>query len=583
MQDGTAQGIPGTPPGAQTKPLRQLEVKLFNESIVDIPSPAYVLGVFDNVNPTGTARAVDAVLGGSLSQLVQDRMFGSRMGEIFIMPTPRQRTLAEMVVFVGLGPLDGFTPKVLEYAAENLARVAATARMHTLTTVPIGTNAGLRVEDSSRAFATGFLRGLEAADVDQEFRSLQVCEIDEARFRHLVTALTQARDGGFFTQRGVDLVIREGRRLTKPRASDKAQEERAKSESRRPDPIYLQARTRANAATGESLLEYCVLTADLDAAIEPHEHRITRASQDEAGKLLEKSRLIDAQLGQGLAAYYIPQATRGLMKTQLERRPDSHVVVIHDQGSAFIPWEVLHFGEKCPAMGAGLSRKYLLQAQRLGGRSNVPPQAKLKILLIIDPTQDLAGAKAEGDKLLALLRDRGEDVTAIFQAEATRANVLKALTSSEFDVLHYAGHADFEESDPNKSGVDLADGRLTAADLSNAVIAPQLVFLNACESGRVRKREATVRERLYEDFSKSVSLAEIILQGGVRNFIGTYWPVNDTAALKFSEAFYDRLLKGEELAPALCVGREEAMKVNRKDWANYLHFGNPSYRLRRPA
>lgn len=572
---------------APAKALRQLELKLFNDSIVDIPSPAYVLGVFDNVNPTGTARAVDAVLGGTLSQLVQDRMFGSRLGEIFIMPTPRQRTLAEMVVFVGLGPLDGFTPRVLEYAAENLARVAATARLHTLTTVPIGTNAGLKVEEATRAFATGFLRGLDAADVDQEFRSLQVCEIDGSRFRQLAAALSEAQGRGFFTARNVDLVIREARRIGPPPAdrteAPTVQAAPERGMQRRPDPIYLQVRTRSDATSSESTLEYCVLTADMDAAIEPEEHRITKARQDEAGALLSKSKFIDGALGQGLASYYVPPKTIAIMQQQLAKRSDCHVVVIHDRGSSFIPWEVLHFGDSCPAVGAGLSRKYLLPAQRVGGRSNVPPQAKLKILLIADPTRDLPGAREEGDKLLDLLVNRGEEVTALIQGQATKANVMKALTTGEYDVLHYAGHADFEESDPSLSGVELADGRLMASDLSNAVIAPQLVFLNACESGRVRKRSATVRERLYEDFTRSVSLAEIILSGGVRNFIGTYWPVNDAAALRFSEAFYDRLLKGEELAPALCIGREQARRINQKDWANYLHFGNPSYRLRRPA
>lgn len=567
-------------PQATPAPPRQLEVKLFNESIVDIPSPGYVLGVFDNVNPTGTARAVDAVLGGSLSQLVQDRMFGSRMGEIFIMPTPRQRTLAEMVVFVGLGPLDGFTPKVLEYAAENLARVAVTARMHTLTTVPIGSNAGLKVEEASRAFATGFLRGLDAADVDHEFRSLQVCEIDEQRYQQLVVALTQARDAGFFKARNVELAIRVGRKIAKPQAA--AEPKPAEAErNRRPDPLYLQVRTKQNVTSNESVLEYCVLTADLDAAIEPHEHRITQERQAEAGALLDKAKLIDARLGQGLAAYYVPQKTQEIMLQQLTKRPDSHLVVIHDRGSSFIPWEVLHYGDKCPAMGAGVSRKYLLPTQPVGGRSNVPPQSKLRILLIADPTRDLPGAEEEGKMLHKLLLEKGEDVTLLVREQATKANVMKLLTSTELDVLHYAGHADFEERDPSKSGVELADGRLTAADLSNAVIAPQLVFLNACESGRVRNRSATVRERLYEDFTKSVSLAELILLGGVRNFIGTYWPVNDKAALEFSRAFYARLLNGDELAPALCIGREKAHAVNRKDWANYLHFGNPSYRLRR--
>lgn len=588
MEDGTQKSAAAPASAGLSRPLRQLELKLINGSIVDVPTPAYVLGVFDNVNPTGTARAVDAVLGGTLSQLVQDRMFGSRMGEIFIMPTPRQRTLAEMVVFIGLGPLDGFTPKVLELVAENLARVVATARIHTFTTVPIGTNAGLRVAESLAGFATGFIRGLEHADLDHEFRSLQVCEIDQQRYADLVAAVGKAQADGFFKGKGIDLVVREGRPVQSIAGTQEDRGAAPKDEPRRLDPLYLQVRSRPDVASGESLLEYCVLTADSDASIEPVSYLLTYDKRVEAGARLDGAKSIDAELGRGLAAIYVPEKTREIMRGQLEARPDQHVVVIHDQGSSGIPWEVLYFGEKCPAIGGGISRKYILPAQPAGGRSNLPPRTVLRMLVIADPTEDLLGAEEEGNMLVDLFGKQNGEVTVVAKKEATRRRVLDLLQSTEFDILHYAGHADFEEKDPARSGVELADGRLTAADLSNAVISPQLVFLNACESARVRQRrgkpeQRTLRERLFDDLKESVSLAELILRGGVRNFIGTYWPVNDKAALEFSRTFYGGLLAGNELAPALLMGRESAKSVHRKDWANYLHFGNPSYRLRRPG
>jgi CHAT domain-containing protein len=567
----------GSAPGTITTP-RRLDVRLIHGSITNVPSPAYVLGVFDNVNPTGTARAVDALLGGALSQLVQDRMFGSRLGEIFIMPTPRRRTLAEMIVFIGLGPLDSFRPQILELVAENLARVVTAAGMHTFTTVPIGTNAGLLVQDSIASFSTGFLRGLERADPDQDFRSIQVCELNGERYRALLSGLQAAVAGGYYHKRGVELVVREG----KPVGEAPVEERKAEvATGGALDPLYLQVRARANAASSESVLEYSVLTADLDAAIERHEHTITQRQREEAGARLDSARQIDAELGRALADFYLPPKTRELMKSRLEKEPDRHVVIIHDSGSSFVPWEVLYYGDKCPAIEAGVSRKFVLDAPRAGGRSNLPSQTVLKMLVIANPTEDLNGAEKEGEMLVSLFQQNRGKVTVLRRKEATKARVLEELAKSEYDILHYAGHAEFAKDDPSKSGVVCADGVLSSADITSSVIAPQLVFLNGCESARVRGRATrSIREALYTDFVQNVSLAEMILSGGVRNFIGTYWPVGDHAALELSGSLYKDLLQGAALGTALCTARKKVQAFSGRDWANYLHFGNPHYRLR---
>src|SRR5262245_33083037 len=157
---------------------RHLDLRLVHGNLVDIATPAYVLGVFDNINPTGATKYVDALLGGTLTKLVQDGMLGSSEGQVSLLPTPRQRLLADMVIFVGLGRIDGFKARVLENVAENLARVVCAARLTSFTVVPLGSNAGLSPEQSIQSFLSGFLRGLARSDPGHEFQMLQVCEFD---------------------------------------------------------------------------------------------------------------------------------------------------------------------------------------------------------------------------------------------------------------------------------------------------------------------------------------------------------------------------------------------------------------------
>ena len=56
---------------------------------------------------------------------------------------------------------------------------------------------------------------------------------------------------------------------------------------------------------------------------------------------------------------------------------------------------------------------------------------------------------------------------------------------------------------------------------------------------------------------RGVGFAEAFLRGGIANYVGTYWPVNDAAAEKFADVFYKKLLDGKSLGEAILSGRKE--------------------------
>ena len=142
------------------------------------------------------------------------------------------------------------------------------------------------------------------------------------------------------------------------------------------------------------------------------------------------------------------------------------------------------------------------------------------------------------------------------------------------------GTASSRRATPARSGLVCASGDvLRGADLQGVGALPALVFFNACEAARVRRRGArSNRQRLF-GLRKSSSLAEALLDGGVANFVGTHWPVGDEAALAFSARFYDRLLDGEQVGDAMLAARRRVCDLGSIDWADYVHYGNPAFCL----
>jgi CHAT domain-containing protein/pimeloyl-ACP methyl ester carboxylesterase len=560
----------------------RLDVTLAMGSITEVQADAYVLGIFDAVPPSGAAADIDQLLDGAINKMSARRMLNAAVGGISILPTGKHPVRSNFIAFAGLGSFDTFRPETLEVVGENLVRTFINTRVDDFATVPLGGASGAFTPEALFRLLTGFLRGLQDADADQHFRGITICETDRDRFKAIQAEFyrlcgTKLFDGVEVTLHEVELpvTVAAPRREALPEV---------------PQNIFLIVRDESRA---RDPVEYgfSVLTAGSKAAVYKARQTIQRSKLDSVlaelkGDALEN--LAEVQkFGAMISQLVLPES----IATILARHPEQPLVVVHDALSSRIPWETLCVNQKFPSLEAGLSHRYeaedLAIAKWLEERQR---KSTLDILLIVNPTNDLAGAKAEGDRIKAIF-DKLRPAVAIRELrgdQARKNEIASCLASGQFDVMHYAGHAFFEPASPSRSGI-LCAGRevLSGADLANLGNLPSLAFFNACEAGRLRRgaTAATVNPTLpAEDrVQRGVSFAEAFLRGGIANYIGTYWPVGDAAALTFADTFYTRLLNGAALGSALLTARKKVEESGSADWADYILYGDPGFILKKSA
>lgn len=276
--------------------------------------------------------------------------------------------------------------------------------------------------------------------------------------------------------------------------------------------------------------------------------------------------------GRALAAM-LPES----VGSALDDSTETPLVVVHDLAASRWPWETLCLGKasRRPALTGGMSRHLESPAldaarwQRLR-----PATAPLPVLLVVNPTQDLAGAEEEGGRLRALWsQDPRLALTVLAGREATRSRLLEAFRSGRFDWVHYAGHALFDEIHPGDSGLLCARReRLRGSDLAGLADPPRLLVANACESGRVR---AARGPRVAGAAMQAAGLAEAFLSAGITHYLGTWWPVADGPAARFAATFHARVLAGASCGAAVLSARQAVQDDGSSDWADYLHYGDP--------
>jgi hypothetical protein len=557
---------------------RALEIRLVHGSIVDANARALVLGVFRNVDPTGPAAAVDVALDGAIREFTLRRMFAAQLGQVFVMPAARSSLLAEFVLFAGLGDFDDFGMEAPAFVAENIVRTFARTQVEDFATVLFGAGSGIPVAMAFEQQLRGFVAGVQHADPDGVIRRISICEIDARKYSALARA---ARDVAPKLQTAelallVDEVTASANVSRLARAS-----RRGSTRQSAQDPAYLLV---AMSAVGRSDLECraSLLTAGAKAAVLSGTITLRRAELLQQLAPLEDGVATSrdlARVGSALARTLLPATVLQGVEA-MQARP---LVVVHDRESSRVPWEVLRVGSVHPALESGLSRRYASDTLSVARwRDDRKAGDPLRVLLIIDPTRDLPGAAAEGEAIKHLLAQRQVTFDVLAGRDATRARVLAALGTGAFDVLHFAGHAFFDAREPRNGGL-VCDGKevLRAEHLANVGMLPALVFCNACEAARVRKPTGAKRTpaRLLGMQRSMTGIAEGFLAGGVANFVGTHWPVGDEAAFAFSHRLYESLLQGESLGEAVLAGRQRLHAIPSVDWADYVHYGNPDFRL----
>jgi CHAT domain-containing protein/pimeloyl-ACP methyl ester carboxylesterase len=582
-----------------------LEIELAHGDIAQVESEAIVLARFQNMDLGRAGQAIDACMGGVLTEMIQRRMFSSSVGEIFVLPTGRHLLRSDVVAIAGLGPMDSLLQpsgelawETLELVAENTLRTLLGAGVTEFATLLFGniSEAGpALMRKGLTHFMRGFLRGLGDSRDRRRFRRVTLCEADPVRFATLRQALLDLLPTPLFETVQVRL---DETTLPPPATFTRGTLEAAAAGEEGRDPAYLFVRVAQEA--GDSIFETTLVQPRGRAATPRENQRVSRQDLQSILDPVRTSHPNDAvepeevqQSGERIARLLLHPTHRECLAADRE----TPIILIHDEEASRIPWETLRLGEKgdyLPACGPGLSRQYAASNLSVAKwREARRRDEKLRLLLVVNPTGDLAGAEAEGKRVRKIFEERRDVViTEVRGEQATRPRLLALFRSGEFDIAHYAGHAFFDPAAPDRSGLICASRDITqpsvlsGADLAGLGQLPMLVFLNACESARVRSlapRGARKAERA-EPLRSLVSAAEAFMRGGVANFLGTYWPVGDTPALEFAETFYAGVIDGQPLGPAITKARQVVQKGGSGDWADYIHYGSPNFVLKpRPA
>jgi Tfp pilus assembly protein PilF len=137
-----------------------------------------------------------------------------------------------------------------------------------------------------------------------------------------------------------------------------------------------------------------------------------------------------------------------------------------------------------------------------------------------------------------------------------------------FGILHLQCHGRLEGNLPgtrSASVLKLADRRLSAADVYGLSLAAQVVFLNACVTGRFQSRLSSEVGGFWEAF----------LYAGASRVIVTLAYVHPESAQRIALAFYRHWLNGEGAGEAL---RQAQLEVRREQpdpyhWASHILIG----------
>ncbi len=573
---------------------RHIEIRLALGSITEVRSDAYVLGAFEGVDPAGAVAALDERMDGAVKEFTTRRMISGRVGEVFVLPTGRHPLFADMLVLAGLGAVDGFDDEVQQFVAENVARTLIRSYVDEFATVLLGAGSGRSVTRSLYNHLLGFFRGLGEADLDQTLRRIVLCEFDPDKYLEMKEEIYRLASTSLFDD--FQVTIDE---ITLPPPPPPPASRRA-SAGDGSSTMYLVVREeagrwkRGKQADSATVWRSTVLTPTGKAAI------LSGAREFRGTELSRLLARIDGDaftfaslrgFGQELARLVLaPDVLDGLQRV-LAGNPETQLVVVHDATASRIPWETLCIEGAFPAAEGGLSRRYaaddLSVAKWLEERRD---DREMRVLLVVNPTEDLDGAAAEAEHVRAAFRrsDAGR-LDTLEGPEATRRALLAAFRSGRYDVIHYAGHAEFNAAQPALSGIVChGDEMLTGAELAGLSKLPALVFFNACESGRIRGRKpglgvaasSAASARIRALIDQNVGLAEAFMRGGVTNYIGTYWPVGDAAASAFAEVFYRRLSAGASIGSALREGRKKVKALRSVDWADYIHYGAADFALK---
>ncbi len=177
-----------------------MQIKVESGDIAAVKADAIVVNLFEGVTaPGGGTGAVDAAMGGAISDLIASGDIRGKFGEFTLVHT-LGRLPSQRVVVAGLGKQADFTVDRVRALSGDLARYLRRQRIKTAATITHGAGiAGLAPEACATAIAEGTVLGLyrflrhKKSEDDGELETLTIVEHDAAKVSILERGLEVGR------------------------------------------------------------------------------------------------------------------------------------------------------------------------------------------------------------------------------------------------------------------------------------------------------------------------------------------------------------------------------------------------------
>jgi len=251
-----------------------------------------------------------------------------------------------------------------------------------------------------------------------------------------------------------------------------------------------------------------------------------------------------------------------------------------DEALVAVPWELMFDGTQFLCRRLSIGRIVATRQPRRGDERRAVGTPIRVLVMAADAKGDLPEVRAEGEAIIEEL-EKHATVKARLSTAPDRAFALRYL--KDYDVVHFAGHADYVAAAPGESGWTLADGKLTADEivkLGGGRPMPMIVVGNACQSGHTAAWEPS------GDTTQVFGLANAFLTAGVRHYVGTQWEIVDGQSALFAAELYRHLTDGKAIGAAVRHARAAVVERAGESalaWASYVLYGDPDVRpLHRP-
>jgi CHAT domain-containing protein/pimeloyl-ACP methyl ester carboxylesterase len=281
------------------------------------------------------------------------------------------------------------------------------------------------------------------------------------------------------------------------------------------------------------------------------------------------------------------------MEFKATARDLERLALVLDGYTANLPWEMLQADDEPLILKTAVVR----QLASLRFRQKVYNTTGKTACVIADPSTRgylehfgkpgerplpvLPGAAEEGRAVRRILEANNYQVNFV-APESEAMDVITRLFRDQYRILMVAAHGVYRATardGTERTGVVLSNGvLLTAAEVGQLEVVPDVAFLNCCHLGKVDGAAG-----LPTDVNRlAYSLARELIEIGVRCVVVAGWAVNDQAARTFAETFFLQLVKlGKPFGVAVHAARLATYEGHpaTNTWGAYQAYGDATFVL----